>query len=149
MTGNKQEQEGNITDLLHYIAYNNCTITDSKLASIFDYLYEQYTEQRIEFLKSHPQVSEYASENLAYSMLNEVLTSNDKYSCLNVLSHMPLRQVVQDTSLMTEEELKYASNYSTHIDFLIINRVTKQPIMAIETDGYSYHNESTEQHQKT
>ena len=148
LTGNKQEQEGNITDLIHYIAYNNCTITDSKLASIFDYLYEQYTEQRIEFLKSHPQVSEYASENLAYSMLNEVLTSNDKYSCLNVLSHMPLRQVVQDTSLMTEEELKYASNYSTHIDFLIINRVTKQPIMAIETDGYSYHNESTEQHQK-
>lgn len=34
---------------------------------------------------------------------------------------------------------------STHIDFLIINRVTKEPLLAIETDGYSYHNEQTEQ----
>lgn len=148
MSGNKQEQEGNITDLLHYIAYNNCTVTESKLASIFDYLYEQYTELRMEFLKSHPHVSEYASENLTYSMLHELLVSCDKYSCLKVLCHIPLRQVVQDTTLMSEEELKYASNYSTHIDFLIINRVTKEPILAIETDGYSYHNESTEQHQR-
>lgn len=148
MSGNKQEQEGNITDLLNYIAYNNCTVTESKLASIFDYLYEQYTELRMEFLKSHPHVSEYASENLTYSMLHELLVSCDKYSCLKVLCHIPLRQVVQDTTLMSEEELKYASNYSTHIDFLIINRVTKEPILAIETDGYSYHNESTEQHQR-
>lgn len=148
MSGNEQEQEGNITDLLHYIAYNNCTVTESKLASIFDYLYEQYTELRMEFLKSHPHVSEYASENLTYSMLHELLVSSDKYSCLKVLCHIPLRQVVQDTTLMSEEEMKYASNYNTHIDFLIINRVTKQPILAIETDGYSYHNESTAQHQR-
>ncbi len=49
---------------------------------------------------------------------------------------------------MSEEELKYAANYSTHLDFLIINRVSKQPILAIETDGYSYHNDETEQHQR-
>lgn len=148
MSGNEQEREGNITDLLYYIAYNNCSITESKLSSIFDYLYNQYTEQRIEFLKSHPQISEYASENLTYSMLSEVLTSHEQYSCLNILCHIPLRQVVRDTSLMTEEELKYASNYSSHLDFLIINRVTKLPVLAIETDGYSYHNENTEQHQR-
>lgn len=148
MSGNEQEKEGNITDLLNYIAYNNCSITESKLASIFDYLYKQYTEQRIKLLKSQPQISEYASENLTYSMLNEVLTSHEQYSCLNILCHIPLRQVVRDTSLMTEEELKYASNYSTHLDFLITNRVTKLPVLAIETDGYSYHNKNTEQHQR-
>lgn len=148
MSGNEQEREGNITDLLNYIAYNNCSITESKLSSIFDYLYNQYTEQRVEFLKSHPQISKYASENLTYSMLSEVLTSHEQYSCLNILCHIPLRQVVRDTSLMTEEELKYASNYSSHLDFLIINRVTKLPVLAIETDGYSYHNENTEQHQR-
>lgn len=148
MSSNEQEQEGNITDLLNYIAYNNCAITESKLASIFDYLYEQYTEQRMELLKKYPQVSEYASENLTYSMLNEVLASNHQYSCLSVLCHIPLRQVVRDTSLMSEEELRYASNYSTHLDFLIINRVTKQPVLAIETDGYSYHNDSTKQHNR-
>lgn len=49
---------------------------------------------------------------------------------------------------MSEEELKYASNYSTHLDFLIINKVSKQPILAIETDGYSFHNSTTVQHQR-
>ena len=67
---------------------------------------------------------------------------------LKVLCHIPLRQVVSDTSIMTEEELKYAANYSTHLDFLIINRVRKLPFLDIETDGYSYHNDMAAQHQR-
>lgn len=148
MTSNEQKQHGNIMDLLDYIAYNNCAVTESKLASIFDYLYEQYTEQRIAFLKNHPQISEYASENLTYALINEVLKSVPAYNCMKVLCHIPLRQVVKDTSLMSAEELKYAANYSTHLDFLIINRVSKQPVLAIETDGYSYHHDETEQHHR-
>ena len=148
MTGNEQEKHGNITDLLDYIAYNNCTVTESKLASIFDYLYEQYTEQRMAFLKSHLQISEFASENLTYNMLVNVVASDPRFKVLNVLCHIPLREVVKDTSLMNEDELKYAGNYNTHLDFLIINRVSKQPVVAIETDGYSYHNEETDQHRR-
>lgn len=34
---------------------------------------------------------------------------------------------------------------ATHIDFLIINRVSKGPLLAVETDGYTYHNEKTDQ----
>ena len=148
VTGNEQEKKGNITDLLDYIAYNNCTVTESKLASIFDYLYAQYTEQRMAFLNSHPQISEYASENLTYALLREITSSETRFNCLKVLCHIPLRQVIKDTSLMSEEELKYASNYNTHLDFLLINRVSKQPVLAVETDGYSFHNEETQQHQR-
>ena len=148
MTGNEQEKHGNIMDLLDYIAYNNCIVTKSKLASIFDYLYEQYTEQRMAFLKANPQISEHVSENLTYAMLNEVIASDTRFNIFKILCHVPLRQVVKDTSLMSEQEIKYAANYSTHLDFLIINRVSKQPILAIETDGYSYHNSRTEQHQR-
>lgn len=148
MTGNEQAKHRNIMDLLDYIAYNNCTVTESKLASIFDYLYDQYTEQRINFLKNHPQISDYASENLTYSLICEVLASNPDYSCMKVLCHIPLRQVIKNTSLMSAEELKYAANYNTHLDFLIINRIGKQPVLAIETDGYSYHNEKTIQHHR-
>ena len=148
VTGNEQEKHSNIMDLLDYIAYNNCMVTESKLSSIFDYLYEQYTEQRMAFLENHPQISEYASENLTYSLIGEVLASNAAYNFLKVLCHVPLRQVVKDTSMMSAEELKYASNYNTHLDFLIINRVSKQPVLAIETDGYSYHNDKTVQHNR-
>lgn len=56
--------------------------------------------------------------------------------------------MVKETSFMTIEERKYASNYSTHLDFLIINAVSKQSVLAIETDGYSYHNEESEQYQR-
>ena len=148
LTGNDQEKHGYIMDLLDYIAYNNCTVTDSKLASIFDYMYEQYSEQRMLFLKMQPQISEYASENLTYVMLKEILSSDVRFKSLKVLCHVPLRQVVRDTSLMSERELKYAANYSTHLDFLIINNVSKKPVLAIETDGYSYHKEATDQHQR-
>lgn len=148
VTGNEQEHHGNIMDLLDYISYNNCLVTESKLASIFDYLYVQYTEQRIAFLKSHPQISEFASENLTFALLCDVISSEMRYNSLEVLCHILLRQVVRDTSLMSSEELKYASNYATHLDFLIINRVSKQPVLAIETDGYSFHNNKTEQHRR-
>lgn len=148
VTGNEQEKHSNIMDLLDYIAYNNCIVTESKLASIFDYLYEQYTEQRMAFLESHAQISEFASENLTYALISEVIASDSAYSCLKVICHIPLRQVVKDTSMMSTEEMKYASNYNTHLDFLIINKVSKQPVLAIETDGYSYHNDETEQHQR-
>lgn len=148
VSGNEQEKHGNIMDLLDYIAFNNCTVTRSKLSSIFDYLYEQYTEQRMAFLHAHPQISKYASENLTYSMLNEVIASDGRFNVFKVLCHVPLRQVIKDTSLMNKEELKYASNYNTHLDFLITNRVSKRPVLAIETDGYSYHNEETVQHQR-
>ena len=148
VTGNEQKLHGNIMDLLDYIAYNNCMVTESKLASIFDYLYEQYTEQRMAFLQSHLGISDYVSENLTYSLLQEILASDRRFCSLKVLCHIPLRQVVKETTFMSVEERKYASNYSTHLDFLIVNAVSKQPILAIETDGYSYHNEETEQYQR-
>ncbi len=148
LTGNPQQHHGNIMDLLDYIAYNNCTVTESKLASIFDCLYAQYTTQRIAFLKTNPKISEYDSENLTYSMLLDVLKSQPRFGSLGVLCHIPLRQVIRDTSLMSAQEQRYAANFNTHLDFLIINRVGKQPVLAVETDGYSFHHDATEQHRR-
>ena len=148
MTGNEQENHGNIMDLLDYIRYNNCTVTDSKTASIFDYLYEQYTAERMAMLERMPQISEYASENMTYHLINDILTSDNRFSSLKVLCHIPLRQIIKDTSLMSQEELEYAGNYNTHVDFLVINGISKKPVLAIETDGYSFHNDATEQHQR-
>ena len=99
-------------------------------------------------LERLPQVSEYASENITYRLINNILTSNNRFSCLKVLCHRPLRQIIRDTSLLSQEELAYASNHNTHVDFLIINSISKKPILAIETDGYSFHNNTTQQHQR-
>ena len=133
VTGNEQSKERNITDLIDYIQYNNFEVAESKIYSIFDYLYKQYTEERIAYLKKHKKISEYDSENLMYSLIEEIIADN-KYTSLDVVCHFPLNRLI-----------KYAMNMATHLDFLIYNRIGKKPVLAIEVDGYEYHKENTVQ----
>lgn len=79
VTGNEQSRERNITELIDYIQYNNFEVTESKIYSIFDYLYKQYTEERRVYLQKHKKVSEYDSENLMYSLIEDIISAN-KYS---------------------------------------------------------------------
>lgn len=144
VTGNEQTRERNIMDLVEYIRYNNFEIIDSKVYSIFDYLYKQYTEERKAYLLKHKKVSEYDSENLMYSLLDEIIAEN-KYSSFDVVCHFPMNMLIRSPELLSEEECKYAMNPSTHIDFLLYNRISKKPVLAIEVDGYEYHNEDTAQ----
>jgi len=148
VSGNEQDHRGIISDLIDYISYNNFTVTDSKINSIFDYLFSQYTKERMQYLKGHRKISEYDSENLTFSLLEKTLSEYPEFYHLGVFCHTPLRNIIHDWSLLNEQEQKYISHHSTHLDFLIINHVTKKPILAIETDGYTYHNDETEQHQR-
>lgn len=144
VTGNKQSKERNITDLIDYIQYNNFEVVESKIYSIFDYLYKQYTEERITYLQKHKKVSEYDSENLMYSLLEEII-ANNKYSSLDVVCHFPLNMLIKNSELLNEQECQYAMNPATHLDFLIYNRISKKPVLAIEVDGYEYHKKDTVQ----
>ena len=78
----------------------------------------------------------------------DLLEVTPEFNHLGVVCHIPLRNVIRDTSLMNATEIKYATHPNTHLDFLILNHVTKKPLLAIETDGYRFHNEQTEQHQR-
>ena len=145
VSGNEQPKDCNISDLLAYIEYNNCTVSDSNIHSIFDLLYDQYTAARLEYLKEHKRISEYDSENLTYAMLEQIIEENVEFSHLGIVCHQPLRQLLRDVSILSEEERSYALHPNTHIDFLLYNRVSKQPVLAIETDGYQHHKSGTAQ----
>lgn len=145
VSGNEQPKDCNISDLIAYIEYNNGTVIASKIHSIFDYLYEQYTDARIAYLKKHKKISKYDSENLTFALIEDILQENINMCHLNIICHLPLYMLIQDYSLLNAEESKYAANINTHIDFLIYNRVSKQPVLAIETDGYMYHKSGTRQ----
>lgn len=148
LTGNEQERHGIISDLVEYIRYNNFSVTQSRIRSIFDYLYGQYTEQRIALLSKSRNISGYDSENLTYKLLTNIVSEFPELSHLAVLCHVPIRGIISDFLMLDEEERQYVSHYATHVDFLISNRVTKRPLLAVETDGYSYHNDHTEQHRR-
>ena len=81
-------------------------------------------------------------------MICKILHENKNLGHLDVLCHVPLRDIISDSLLMTSKELQYASNYSTHVDFLIVNRVSRKPVLVIETDGWAYHNAETKQHKR-
>ena len=144
VSGNPQELNGNIHDLINYIKYQQGVVIQSNLRSIFDYLFSQIQA----YNRDNEPVSEYDSENLTFDLIENIRTNYPHLSHIKALCHYPVRYLINDTQGLSEREKRYALHPATHIDFLIINRVTKEPLLAIETDGYSYHNEKTEQFQR-
>lgn len=145
VTGNEQQRERNITDLIDYIEYNNFEVNESKIYSIFDYLFKQYAEERKAYLQKHKKVSEYDSENLMYSLIEDII-AEDKYASLDIVCHFPLNMLIKNPELLNDRECQYTMNPATHVDFLIYNRISKKPVLAIEVDGYENHHEGTVQY---
>ena len=144
VTGNELTNESNIKDLMNYIEYNNFEIYDSKVYSIFDYLYKQYADERKEFLKKHKSISDYDSENLMYVNIEKIFKM-EKYSALDVITHIPLKQIIRNYQQLSNKEIRYLSNPATHVDFLIYNRISKKVVLVIEVDGVDYHTAGTKQ----
>lgn len=138
MSQDSQNDKTNYGDLARYIRYNNCEIIDSSVFSVFDMLYKGYARQRWEYLKKHKRVSEYDSENLLYSVVEEILRK-ETFQKVGCAIHVSLATLIRDYALLTEEEKVYAKNPLTHVDFLLFNKMDKAPIMAIEVDGTSFH----------
>lgn len=143
-SGNEMPEDTNIAQLISYARYNNFAVKDSKIHSVFDLLYQQYTIERLSYQAEHAKVSNYMSENLVYDLLVKVLDELS-WKNLSVVCHYPLAKIISDWSLLTSQEKDYAKNALTHIDFLIYNSLTKQPMMAIEVDGWHYHNDKVVQ----
>ena len=144
VSNNEQPADSNIKDLVAYIEYHNFEVVESKIYSVFDLLYRQYTQQRLEFLQKHKRVSEYDSENLMYAAISDMLQEIPELP-LNVICHQKVRLLIRDYEKLTAEERRYATHPNTHVDFLIYNRITKAPVLAIEVDGFHYHKEGTRQ----
>ena len=64
---------------------------------------------------------------------------------LSRVCHYPLKRLIADDSLLTEEEKVFASSELTHVDFLLYNSITKKPILTIEVDGWAFHQSDVQQ----
>ena len=138
MSQDPQNDKTNYGDLARYIRYNNCEVVDSSVFSVFDMLYRGYAQQRWEYLKKHKRVSEYDSENLLYSVIEEILRK-EAFQKVGCAIHVSLVTLIKDYAPLNEEERVYAKNPLTHVDFLLFNKMDKTPIMAIEVDGTCFH----------
>ena len=100
--------------------------------------------QRRANLQKHKRVSEYDSENLMYSVIQEVL-SEEAFSSIGCAVHISLATLVKNYEPLTEEERQYAHDPLTHVDFLLFNQMDKQPVLAIEVDGTGFHEAGSKQ----
>lgn len=53
--------------------------------------------------------------------------------------------ILSDLQKLNTRELSFATNHLTHVDFLIFSRLTHQPVLVIEVDGFAYHNSEKQQ----
>uniref|UniRef100_UPI002731C194 DEAD/DEAH box helicase n=1 Tax=uncultured Muribaculum sp. TaxID=1918613 RepID=UPI002731C194 len=104
VSGNPQEFKGNIHDLLGYITYQKGVVIESKLRSIYDYLFSQIESNR----KFTNNISEYDSENLTFELIEKIRTSYPQLSHIKALCHYPLRSLIGDASGLTKREAQYA-----------------------------------------
>ena len=146
VNGSDNEKDSNITDLIRYIEYNNFSVIQSDLSSVFDFLYKGYEAKRAEILGRKGKISEYDSENLMRALILDVL-KHDKFSKYELFHNYPLKYVIKDFLKLDEQENKYVINRA-HLDFLIYNKLGKNPVVAIEVDGYNYHKEGTQQEKR-
>lgn len=147
VTGNEQTKRGNITDLVEYIQYNNFDVRESKIRSVFDYLYTQYSNELKEKLKDSRNDIEHNSEKLLDLLLTDIL-SREEFQSYTYKHQYSLRDLIPDSEDITEDELRYARNENTHVDFLLYSKISKKPILAIEVDGYEFHKKGTKQHER-
>nr|WP_246388029.1 AAA domain-containing protein [Desulfovibrio intestinalis] len=135
----------NTGDLIKYIRRHNFEVVQSEISSIFDLLYKQYAQKRLELLKKYKSISEYDSENLANTLIEKVLVEKS-FSKLDFTCHYPLSKLLHNVDRLLEKQRKYALHPATHVDFIIFNKMDKMPILAIEIDGTSYHKEGSIQY---
>lgn len=145
LSDNEKNENTNIGELVRYIRYHNFEVEQSALYSVFDLLYQCYSDQLKKFISSHKRVSAYDSENIMYYLIACAL-NEERYAELAVACHFPLNMLIRDYRRLNPEQVCYVSNPHTHVDFLIYSRIDKKPLLAIEVDGYQYHKAGTEQY---
>ena len=140
------QKDSNIRDLLAYIHYNNFSVKQSNIKSIFDLLYRANQEARLRYLKNKKRISQFDSENLMFNLLQGLI--DKEYNFLSCAVHIPLIRLLNNTQLLNTEEKRYANNILSHIDFILYRKTDKSIVLAIEVDGYSFHKEESIQYKR-
>lgn len=132
----------NIGDLIRYICYTtnpNETIIKGSICSVFDLLYKEYNKTFASFILSNSSINGSAAEIIISHLLNEkILLSNTQFASIDVVREYRLRDLIGDFQSFAEDEIQFIKNNS-RLDFLLYNKIDKAPVLAIEVDGVSFH----------
>ncbi|RPF20987.1 AAA domain-containing protein [Myceligenerans xiligouense] len=127
-----------IHDLIGYIRYQDPgNIRESDLVGVFDLLYRDFSQRLRPLAKRVVPRGESPAEAIAWTVLDDVLGA-EEYSNLGLSAQMFVRNLVPEPSVLTPRQKEYVDNGAS-VDFLVHNRVTNRPVLAIEVDGWQFH----------
>lgn len=128
-----------LRDLVLYIRYSNPGqgVVDSTVLSVFDLLYREYSALLQPLADRLKKVSAFASENIIHTVLGDILTEA-AFTDLSLAPQVLLKSFLPATPTLTPEQITYINNGAT-FDFVIYNRVTRQGVLAVEVDGFEFH----------
>ena len=132
----------NIGDLVRYINYTGDTdevTVKGKVCSVFDLLYKEYNEAFIQFAETNKNIEGSAAEVIIFKLLKEeILLSDSVYGAIELVREYKLKDLVRDYSFVSDEEYAFIRN-NARLDFLLYSKIDKTPLLAIEVDGVSFH----------
>lgn len=135
-----KSERGTLANLVNYIKYHTdfSEISEGTIRSIYDLLYQDYAKELESFRQKHPSKN-YDSENITKAMILKILDSNS-YHHLKLALHVSLKELIKEQEInMTSDEIKFFRNPRSHADFVIFNKYSRKPVLIIEVDGVSFH----------
>lgn len=132
----------NIGDMIRYICYTTApeeTMVQGSICSVFDLLYKEYNKVFTSFLASNRYIGGSAAEIILYKLLTEnILLKDAQFSSVDIVREYRLRDLIRDFHPFSEDEARFIKSNS-RLDFLLYNKIDKTPVLAIEVDGVSFH----------
>jgi superfamily I DNA and/or RNA helicase len=134
-----------IRDLVGYIRYQNPDeeVIDSTVISMFDLLYREYSQRLRPLAARLRNEMEFPSEDIAWTVLNDIL-AEEQYRHLKAGYQVLVRNLLPDLGLLTPRQGAFVRHRAS-VDFVVYNRVTNRPLLAIEVDGFAFHEDNPPQ----
>ncbi|UMP03408.1 AAA domain-containing protein [Amycolatopsis sp. EV170708-02-1] len=128
-----------IQDLVGYIRYHNPgdEVVDSTVVSVFDLLYKAYSQRLRPLAARLRKERKYLSEDIIWTVLHDIFAER-RYAHLTAVPQVLLKNLLPDLDRLNPAQAAYVKNRAS-LDFVVYNRVTNQPLLPIEVDGFAFH----------
>ncbi|HWC79008.1 MAG TPA: AAA domain-containing protein [Pseudonocardiaceae bacterium] len=128
-----------IRDLVGYIRYHNPgeEVVDSAVISVFDLLYTAYSQRLRPLAKRLAKGLGSPAEDIIWPVLNDILAEPD-HAHLTAIPQVLLKNLLPNLDRLTPDQTAYVRRRAS-VDFVVYNRVTNRPLLAIEVDGFAFH----------
>lgn len=140
-----RKHNSEIGDLIRYMEYSTLdnNVIESEIVSVFDLLYKEYSEKLIPLRNRIVRSSKYESQNILWTLIPEIL-EEPPYRSLVCAEQVLVRNLLHDVDKLDDRERKFV-NHQASVDFVIYHKLNKCPVLAIEADGFAYHENDPEQ----